>query len=179
MTEQTTQTAQTTAPVATVKEVAPAAKPVVKPAPAQQLSSEAGHILSVLKEYASAVDPKKVLSVDDLAAHQYRLWMNLSTTVENVTIDKFREVWNTVLGFVNKNKDIDGVFNERFAMRGVNHWRGGPVAESRYSRLLDLMRQTSNPATRKNVIAHTKVSDVLNGFSDQAISKVADFYSGE
>ena len=41
------------------------------------------------------------------------------------------------------------------------------------------MRQTSNPATRKNVIAHTKVSDVLNGFSDQAISKVADFYSGE
>lgn len=173
-----TQTPQTKVEPVVVKEVAPVVQTKVVPTTQQANEpSELKHAKAFLAEYAGVMDPINSLTVDSMAEQQFRLWMNLTNTIENTAPDKFRLVWTAVLKFIDENKSQKGVFNERFAMRAVNHWRGTVEAQNRFSRLMDLLRQTSNPATRSSIAKQISFVETLKGFSDQAIGRVADFYA--
>ena len=132
-----------------------------------------GVIKNILDEYSDKMGAGKRIDPIAGAAHNFKLWRLISTTL-NLTQD-FKICWKVLLDAFNQNKN--GAFKETMLMRFMEQMQGNPEDHSNYLKMVNLMVLTCNPETRKEGL--TKVSlykTMQDNFSDTARNNINNFY---
>lgn len=176
-------------------EEAPAAPAVVEPsAPVENLQAAKAEVVlvvgqpdwfagltpmgKVLKsqfdQYIVDMAPKKPVDAEQAARHQVILFRTLTNTINNTT-DDFQTLWSYYLSKFEEH--ATGVFDELRVLRAMDVINLGPNEIRTYQRLINLLKLTATPATRKAALKQVDIGLTLKfGFTDAGRQRVINFY---
>lgn len=104
-------------------------------------------ILTSIEGYIAAMNPLKPMSDKDAAIHVAQLYAAMCNMVTQARVTDARLGWFLFLMLVQRHKD--GVFNERYAMRGVPSWPASSDDTVTFGMLIALAIKTADPETRQ------------------------------
>jgi len=174
---------------------APAApKPVVKetqPAPATASSFDVlitnlkakgtvseKSLIQAIESYMAAMRPGQPVTDVDGAHHQYTLWTTIRGLIDQVPAEEFAKHWNMLLSFVANNQEEGQVFHDRFVFRFSEHWTRTEADLDAFQRILNLIKLTAKPETRKLTLRQVDLDRTLTkGFTEAGRQKILSFYA--
>lgn len=134
-------------------------------------------LIAGIEGYISKMSPGIPMTGEQGIVHQFGLWNLLKRTVNNSGEKEFKKLWNIVLGFFHEYEK--GVFSERYVLRFMDQRPGSNRDLRDFQRLIDLLKLTSNPATRTVTIQAYSMDKLLEtkNFTDAGKQKLVTFYS--
>lgn len=166
---------ETQAPVANLQ--ATAAAPVVateEPEWAQKLTTTGRVIKARIDAYMKAMAPRKPISDEAAARQQVQLYRSI-TGIINTTTEDFDPLWTYLLKQFQDH--ADGVFNELYVLRAMSHVQLPPNDVRSYQRLVNLLRLTADPQSRKAALKQVDIQQTLKfGISENGRQRVISFY---
>lgn len=127
-----------------------------------------------LDKYIAEMAPARPISDEDGALNQYRLWMAIKHTLTLKGPD-FVRAYTTLLNYVKQHRQ--GVFAERYVYRVFNTSRIQGDDSKRFTRVLNLLLSTADPATRQHGLKQISLKTTFDGWPGDVIMKVEEFYS--
>lgn len=131
-------------------------------------------LVSILKDYAHNMAPRRPVTSADCAGWQRRLYRAIAASL-TYPAEEFTGAFNIILDFVRENRD--GVFSERYIYREY-----ASVALSRsemlsFERLVRLLTLTVDVSSIDEISKHIDMSKVVENLSVQAQQNVLGFYN--
>jgi len=132
-------------------------------------------VLVTLQNYMSRMKPGMPVNESEGAQAQFVLW-NLFITVIERTTENFNDSLAIILAFFDKFKD--GVFNERYALRFMEHVKLDASQRTSFAALINLFRLTADPQSRKAALAQVDLKRTLDkNFSEKGRQRVIQFFT--
>lgn len=135
-------------------------------------------LIQSLESYLVAMQPGRPITDTEGMQHQYTLWRTIHSVVHQVTHEDFAKHWNLLLAFFAQYQGDNQVFHDRYVFRFSEHWTRDESELQAFQRILNLIKLTSNPNTRKQNLKQVSLNRTLEvGFSEEARQKLLSFYA--
>lgn len=132
-------------------------------------------LVAFFEKYLIAMAPGKMMAAGEGVRHQYGLWTTISGILERTTSDEFTRLWNIVLAYFNFFRSH--ALGERHVFRFPEQWMWSSNEHDAFTRLLNLIHLTANPAERAAGLKQVDMNRTLAvGISDSARQRLANFY---
>lgn len=125
--------------------------------------------------YLEAMNPLKPNTEVQCARQQRNLQQLIRNLLYVVPRNEFRLHWSVLLMAVKEHRD--GVFNERFVMRGAQAWTFGDEELGECQALLHLLIITADPAERADVKSQLDFKKLFERLSDEGVQRLTEFYN--
>lgn len=165
----------------------PTVKEIVKPVPVgfdavmldikQNGTAAQKNLINALSLYVSNMSPHIQQTDDGGAKQQYNLWKAIQTVIEQSEPNEFKKLWNIILAYFQQYKQ--SVFHDRYIYRYSEFWQWSEDHLTALQRLINIIKLTSDPATRAVGLRKVSLDRSLEvGISDAARQKLTNFYKG-
>jgi len=163
--------------------VAPAAKPTTAAESSMenvfQKMRESGTVfekmtMASLDNYVEKMKPGLPVSSEVGARNQHSLWKLFESVIETAPETEFKKLWSVILAFFNADKS--GVFGERYVYRFADQWVWSIDELNSMQRILNLVINTKNPATRALDVKRISIAKTVEGFSEKAKERLNNYY---
>jgi hypothetical protein len=135
-------------------------------------------LIQSLESYIAAMKPGMPVAEHDGAQHQYTLWRTMHSLIHQSSPEEFPKQWNLLLAFFFNNQNEGQVFHDRYVFRFSEYWNRHEDELNAYQRLLNLVKLTSNPNTRKQNLKQVSLDRTLSvGFTEDGRQKLLSFYA--
>lgn len=106
---------------------------------------------------------------------QFGLLELIRNTVNMADSAASERQWNAILSFFNKSKG--SLMGESHILRPASNWPGSDIEFSLYRRMVYLICETADPATRRKAITSISLGKVTESLSEEARNRVVGFYA--
>lgn len=129
----------------------------------------------LLNEYHDKMAPGKPIDPKKGGAHQFGLWQLIKNMLALEDQSAFNLAFNTVLMFANAHKEK--LFSESYIYRFPEHWPGSEGEFTNFRRIIYLIINTANPATRNKQLQEINIEKTIEGFSEKEKNKLIVFFN--
>lgn len=130
---------------------------------------------NAITTYLDEMNPLKPNTEVSCARHQRNLQQLIRNLLYVVPRNEFRLHWSVLLMAVKEHRD--GVFNERFVMRGAQAWTFGDEELGECQALLHLLMITADPVERADVKKQLDFKKLFERLDDEGVQRLTEFYN--
>lgn len=135
-------------------------------------------IINSLNDYVDKMNPKVPTTPEKVSMNQYLLYTAIKAVVENPNPADFKECWVVCLAYYQEYGNKDQPMHPYAINRNPEAWTRSVEELDALMSMNNLLRQTSNPDTRRAVVSRINL-DLAIGvyFNDIGRRNILSFYA--
>lgn len=105
---------------------------------------------------------------------QYSLFELFRATIENPNQEVFERHWGAILMFFHRSKG--SLFSEMHILRPSDGWQGSEMEFSLFRRLVHVIVETSDPATRSQAVRRIDMTRATESLTEDGRNRLISYY---
>jgi hypothetical protein len=132
-------------------------------------------LISAFEKYTSDMKPGAPMDEDKGVLNQFYFWNSIYAVLEKTPREEFKQAWSVILGFFKEHEET--VFSDRYVFRFLDMWKWDEDSLTCYQRIVNLIKQTADPATRADGVKQVDFGRTLEVLlTEEAKAKINLFY---